>query len=87
MVENFFRINGKYSQAAKCVKSTITTKVIDYILSIDIFEQKCTVPKGMLQSPHLKYQMKTIGIDQSVRNRASFEHKCLNNIKYISTCR
>ena len=27
--------------------------------------------------------MKTIGIYQSVSNRASFEHKCLNNIKKI----
>ena len=24
--------------------------------------------------------MKTIGIDQSLSNRSSFEHKCLNNI-------
>ena len=37
----------------------------------------------MLQLPRLKYHMKTIGIDQSVYNRASFEHKCLNNIKRI----
>ena len=28
--------------------------------------------------------MKTIGIYQSVYNRASFEHKFLNNIKYIN---
>ena len=27
--------------------------------------------------------MKTIGIDQSFRNRSSVEHKYLNNIKYI----
>ena len=27
--------------------------------------------------------MKTIGIDQSLCNRSSFEHKCLNNIKKI----
>ena len=27
--------------------------------------------------------MKTIGIDQSLCTRSSFEHKCLNNIKYI----
>ena len=59
------------------------TKAIYYILSIDTFEQKCDVLKGMLQSPRLKDHMKTIGIDQLVRNRASFEHKCLNNIKDI----
>ena len=35
----------------------------------------------MLQSPRLKYYTKTIGIDQSLRNRTSFEHKYLNNIK------
>ena len=37
----------------------------------------------MLQSPRLEYHMKTIGIDQSIRNKSSFEHKCLNNIKNI----
>ena len=28
--------------------------------------------------------MKTIGIDKSLLNRSSFEHKCLNDIKEIS---
>ena len=37
----------------------------------------------MLQSPRLEYHMKTIGIDQSLSNRFSFEHKFLNNIKNI----
>ena len=37
----------------------------------------------MLQSPRLKFHMKTIGIDQSLRKTASFEHKFLNNIKKI----
>ena len=37
----------------------------------------------MLESPRLEDHMKTIGIDQSLCNRYSFEHKCLNNIKYI----
>ena len=78
-----FQINGKSSQVAKCVKSRIMTKVIDFILYIDTFEQNCTVIDGMLQFPLLKYHMKTIGIDQSVRNMASFKHKCLNNIKKI----
>ena len=27
--------------------------------------------------------MKTIGVDQSLCNMSSFEHKCLNNIKKI----
>ena len=59
------------------------TKVVDCILSIDTFEQVFFVPRGMLQSPRLKYHMKTIGIDQSVRNGASFERKFLNNMKKI----
>ena len=37
----------------------------------------------MLQSPHLKYHIKTTDIYQSVRNGAYFEHKCWNNIKKI----
>ena len=39
--------------------------------------------EGILQYKRLKDHMKTIGIDQSLSNNASFEHKCLNNIKYI----
>ena len=57
------------------------TKVVDYILYIDIFEQQCVMLKGMLQLPRLKYHMNTIGFDQSVNNEDSFEHKCFNNIK------
>ena len=37
----------------------------------------------MLQSPRLEDHMKTIGIDQSLCKRSSFEHKCLKNIKKI----
>ena len=37
----------------------------------------------MLKSPRLEDHMKTIGIDQSLYNRSSFEHKFLNNIKKI----
>ena len=37
------------------------TKVIDYVLSIDKFEQHCVVLKGMLKSSRLKYQAETIG--------------------------
>ena len=53
----------------------------DSILSIDTFEQQCVVINGMLQSPSLKYYMNTIGIDQSLCNRYSFEQKYLNNMK------
>ena len=37
----------------------------------------------MLQSPRLKYHMKTIGIEQSLCNTYYFDHKCLNNIRKI----
>ena len=53
------------------------------ILSIDTFEQQFLVIKVMLQSPHPEDHMKTIGIDQSLRNSYSFEHKFLNNLKMI----
>ena len=60
----YFKIDSKSSQAANCVKFKIMTKAIGYFLSIDTFEHKRVVNKVMLQSPHLKYHMKTIGIDQ-----------------------
>ena len=60
----FLKISGKSSQTAKCVKSRIMTKVINYILSIDTFEQQCVVSKCMLQSPLLEDHMKTIIIKQ-----------------------
>ena len=37
----------------------------------------------MLQSSRLEDHMKTIGIEQSLFNFGSFEHKLLNNIKKI----
>ena len=55
---------GKYDQAARCIKSRIMSKANDYVLSIDTFEQQCVVLKGMLQSPKLKDHLQTIGIDQ-----------------------
>ena len=58
-------------------------KAIYSILSIGTFEQKYVVIKGMLQLPCIEDHMKTIGIDLSLCNRSSFEHKCLNNIKNI----
>ena len=43
-----FLKEGKYDQDARCIKSMIMTKVINFILSIDTFEQQCVVLKGML---------------------------------------
>ena len=37
----------------------------------------------MLKSAHLKDNINNIGIDQSLSNRGSFEHKFVNNIKKI----
>ena len=74
---------GKSSQAARCIKSRILTKVIDYVLSIGTFEQQCIVLKGMLQSPQLKDHIQTIGIDQYLSKNAIYEHKCLENIKKL----
>ena len=74
---------GKSDQAARCIKSIIMTEVIDYILSIDTFEQKCVVLKGVFQSPWLKDNVNTIGIDPSLSNNAIYEHKCLENIKKL----
>ena len=70
-------------QTARCIKSRTMNKVIDYIPSIDTFEQQFVVPKGMLQSPRLKYHVHTIGIDLSLSNNAIYEHKCLESIKKI----
>ena len=69
--------DSKYAQVANCVKYRIITKVVDCVLSIDTFDQQCVVFKGMLQSPRLKYHMKTIGNDQPLSNSAIFEHRCL----------
>ena len=80
-----FHIHGRSSHAAQCVKSLIINKAVDYILSVDTFEQHCVLIKCMLQSPRLEDHMKTIGIDQSLSNRPSDEHKFLNSIKkYIN---
>ena len=58
-------------------------KVIDTILSINTFEQKCVVIKFMLQPSRLGDHTKTIGIDQSSFTRSYFEHRCMDNIKKI----
>ena len=59
-----FKNDGKTAQTARCIKSWIITKVIDYVLLIDKFEQQCVVHKVMLKSLCLKYHVQTIGIDQ-----------------------
>ena len=60
----YFQNNGKTSQASRCIKSIIMNNLISSVTLIDIFEQQYVVLKDMLQSPHLKYHVKTIGIDQ-----------------------
>ena len=37
----------------------------------------------MLQSPRIKYHMKTIGINQSLNNSDTFEHRCLKKINKL----
>ena len=59
------------------------TKVIDYIILIDTFEQQFVLLEGMLQSRHLKDHVQTIGIEPSLSNNALYEHKCLQNIKKL----
>ena len=74
---------GKSDQAARCIKSRIMTKVIDYVLSVDTFEQQWVMLKGMLQFPRLKDRVQTIGIDPSLSNNTIYEHKFLENIKKL----
>ena len=57
--------------------------MVGFVLSIDTFEQQYVVLKGMLQSLRLKYHVQTIGIDTSLSNNDIYEHKFLENIKYI----
>ena len=48
-----FQNDGKTSQAARCIKSRIITKMIDSVLSLGTFEQLRVFIKGMLQSPRI----------------------------------
>ena len=43
-----FQKDGKTDQASRCIQSRITTKVIDYVLSTNTFEQQSVVIKCML---------------------------------------
>ena len=78
-----FMKEGKFYQADRCIQSGIMPKVIDFFLSIDTFEQKCVVVRGMLQSLWLKYHVQAISIDPSLSNNARYEKKCLINIKIL----
>ena len=50
----FFMKEDKSDQAARCIKSSIVTKLIDSVISVYTFEQQCVILKVMLQSPRLK---------------------------------
>ena len=78
-----FQIDGKSAHAAKCVKHRIITKVVDCVISIDKFEQKCVLLKVVLQSMRLKCHINTIGIDQAFSNSAIFGHICFQNINKL----
>ena len=73
----------KSDQANRCINSRKTTKVIDFFLSIDTFEQKYAALKVILQSPRMKDHVQTIGIEPSLRKNDIYEHKCLENIKNL----
>ena len=74
---------GKSDQATRCIKSRTMTKVIDYVLSIDAFEQKCVVLKCLLQAQRLKDHVHNIGTYPSLSKNDIYEHKCLKNIKRL----
>ena len=56
-------------------------KVIYFVLSIDTFEQKCVVLKGLLQSPRLKGHVQTIGIEPPLSKNDIYKQKYHENIK------
>ena len=58
-------------------------KVIDTILYIDSFDQKCVIIKKLLQSELLKQHMVNIGAYQSLNTSDLYEHICLENIKVL----
>ena len=67
-----FQNDGKTAQASRCIKSSIMTKLIDSVLSINTFLKKCILLKVVLQLPRLKDHVKTIGIDQSLSKNDPF---------------
>ena len=80
-----FQKDGKTAQSARCIKSRIINKVIDYVLYIDKFEQQYVVTKGTLQSPRLKDLVQTIGVDQYLSNNDLYQHKYLEKSKTVQT--
>ena len=48
-----FMKEGKSDQAARCIKLRIMAKVIDHVLSIDTFEQKCVVLLGSVLTRYI----------------------------------
>ena len=78
-----FLKEGKSDQATRYIKSRIKTNVIDYVTSLDTFEQKYFVLKGMLQPQRLKDHVQKIGIEPSLSNNTIYEQKWLENIKNL----
>ena len=76
-----FMKEGKSYQVPRCIISRIMNKAIDYVLSIDTFEQQCVVLKDMLKSPRLKYHVHTIGIEPSLINNTIYEQNVLKTSK------
>ena len=76
-------MDGKTSHAEQFSKSRAFTKVIDLILKIESFEQRCVIIKGLFQSVQLKQHIVTIGIYQLLSNSAIYERRCLGNIKKL----
>ena len=65
-------MDGKTAHAAHCSKSRVLNKVIDLIIEIESFKNKCVIIKELLQSERLKNYMVTIGFDQSLSNSAMY---------------
>ena len=55
-------MGGETAHAEQCSKSRALTKVIDLIIDIESFENKCVIIKGLLQSDRLKQHMVAIGL-------------------------
>ena len=55
-----FKIDGKSSQAAKCVKSRITTNLIDCVLSINTFDKNMSYLKLCYNQRVLKITLRLL---------------------------
>ena len=65
-------MDDKSDHAAQCDKSREWNKVIDSIIEINSFENKCVIIKGLFQSERLKQHMATIVINKSLSNCAIY---------------